>query len=91
MDSFDKMATGQTSVQAADQVSINSETLNYTKSKSKSLGMEDRLIKKDDGQLLWVGDFEELKRFSKEVLHLPAKWTSLGGDAKLYSDEQPHA
>jgi hypothetical protein len=89
MDSFDKMATGQTSVQAADQVSINSETLNYTK--SKSLGMEDKLIKKDDGQLLWVGDFEELKRFSKEVLHLPAKWTSLGGDAKLYSDEQPHA
>ena len=88
MDSFDKMATGQTSVQAADQVSINSETLNYTK--SKSLGMEDRLIKKD-GQLLWVGDFEELKRFSKEVLHLPAKWTSLGGDAKLYSDEKPHA
>ena len=53
--------------------------------------MGDRLIKKDDGQLLWVGDFEELKRFSKEVLHLPAKWTSLGGDAKLYSDEKPHA
>ncbi|CAB4031831.1 Hypothetical predicted protein, partial [Paramuricea clavata] len=54
---------------------------------SKSLGIEDRLIKKDDGQLLWVGDFEELKRFSKEVLHLPGKWTSPGGDAKSYSDE----
>ena len=50
------MATGQTPAQAADQVSSNSETLNYTK--SKSLGIEDRLIKKDDVQLLWVGDFE---------------------------------
>jgi hypothetical protein len=79
------MATDQTSVKAADQVSSNSETSNYTN--SKSLGIEDRLIKKDDGQLLWVGDFEELKRFSKEVLHLPAKWTSPGGDAKLYSDK----
>lgn len=46
------------------------------------------LIVNDKDKLVWSGSFDSLQQFVEEVLDLSdGKWSSPGGDAKLYESE----
>lgn len=47
-----------------------------------------RFLRSVDGELTWHGNLEELKQFIDEELKLsPGKWSSPGGETKLFVNE----
>ena len=49
--------------------------------------IDDKIITVVNGKLKWNEDFESLKYFIKTILNLTGKWSSLGGNLKLFDED----
>lgn len=53
-----------------------------------NLPSKSQLLRNDNGELTWYGNLEELKHFICEHLKLSGKWSSPGGETKLFTNDE---
>ena len=77
------MATISNSTCSESMLISSSE--NDVSSSSSSLN---RYLTKQDDKFYWKGDLATLQQFVNKIVNLQGKWTSPGGDAKLFTSDE---
>ena len=81
------MAEGRDPMSSHDIGTSNAESVIKTAPNTNNV-IKSYLLRNTSNELCWYVDLDELQRFVRECLKLTGKWTSPGGDTKLFENKE---